>query len=136
MAAVTSACRGHWIDADEDRPLTAHNMHRRTSIGLEDHQSLTDAVAGLSPSVAKQGPEREAPTSTMKEPPMKSPFSEPTPPTELTVVGENKQDPSQLLVMGVDGSYYAYSLTDGDARVVEPDDRWNIEPVSSQDLFA
>jgi len=67
---------------------------------------------------------------------MKSPFSEPTPPTELAVVGENKLDPSQLLVMGVDGSYYAYSLPDGTARVIDPDDRWTIEPVSSQDLFA
>lgn len=67
---------------------------------------------------------------------MKSPFSQPTPPTELAVVGENKRDPSQLLVMGADGSYYAYSLPDGDTRAVEPDDHWTIEPVSSQDLFA
>lgn len=67
---------------------------------------------------------------------MKIPFSDPTPPNELAVVGENKDDPSQLLVMGTDGSYYAYSLSDEDARVVDPDDHWVVEPVSSQELFA
>ncbi len=66
---------------------------------------------------------------------MKSPFSDPTPPNELAFVGENKDDPTQLLVMGTDGSYYAYSLPDGDTRVVEPDDHWNVEPTSSQELF-
>lgn len=71
----------------------------------------------------------------LEGPPMKIPFSDPAPPTELAVVGENKDDPSQLLVMGTDGSYYAYSLSDGGARVVEPDDHWVVEPVPSQDLF-
>lgn len=67
---------------------------------------------------------------------MKIPFSDPTPPTELAVAGENKDDPSQLLVMGTDGSYYAYSLANGDTRVVEPDDHWVVEPVPSPELFA
>ncbi|HEV2067787.1 MAG TPA: hypothetical protein VGR08_13215 [Thermomicrobiales bacterium] len=66
---------------------------------------------------------------------MKIPLSNSTPPNELTVVGENKDDPSQLLMMGTDGNYYAYSLPDEAWRVVEPDDRWVIEPVSSSELF-
>lgn len=67
---------------------------------------------------------------------MKSPFSNPTPPNELAVVGENKDDSSQLLVMSNDGTYYAYSLPDGNARIVEPDDHWSIEPIASDELFA
>jgi heat shock protein HspQ len=67
---------------------------------------------------------------------MKSPFSEPTPPNELAVVGENKEDPFLLLLMGTDGSYYAYSLSDGNTKVVEPDDHWHIEPPSVQEFFA
>ncbi|CAA9280025.1 MAG: hypothetical protein AVDCRST_MAG93-3127 [uncultured Chloroflexia bacterium] len=66
---------------------------------------------------------------------MKSPFSDSTPPNELTVVGENKDDPTQLLTMGTDGSYYAYSLADEDWRAVEPDDRWVVEPVSNPGFF-
>ena len=66
---------------------------------------------------------------------MKSPFSDPILPIELAVVGVNKDDPSQLLVMGTDGSYYSYSLPDGDARQVEPDDHWAIEPIASEELF-
>lgn len=67
---------------------------------------------------------------------MKSPFPESSPPNELAVVGENKDDPTLLLLMGTDGSYYAYSLPDGSTREVEPDDRWDVEPASIQDLFA
>ncbi len=66
---------------------------------------------------------------------MKIPFANTTPPTELAVVGENKDDPSQLLTLGTDGSYYAYSLADEDWRAVEPDDRWVVEPVSSQEFL-
>lgn len=66
---------------------------------------------------------------------MKIPISNPTPPNELMVVGENKENPSQLLTMGTDGSYYAYSLVDEAWSVVEPDDRWVVEPASNQELF-
>jgi len=52
------------------------------------------------------------------------------------VVGENKDDPSQLLTMGTDGSYYAYSLPDGATQPVEPDEGWVMESDSPQDLFA
>lgn len=66
---------------------------------------------------------------------MKLPFSNPTPPNELAFVGENRDDPSQLLAMGTDGSYYVHSLSDGETRIIEPDDHWVLEPVPSQELF-
>jgi hypothetical protein len=68
--------------------------------------------------------------------PMKSPFSQPDPPIELAVVGENRDDPSLLLLLGIDEKYYAYSLSDGDTRAVEPDDHWDIQPALIQNLFA
>lgn len=49
-------------------------------------------------------------------------------PTELTVVGEDRDDPLLLLLLGDDGRYYAYSLTDGETAPVEPDQRWH--PIS------
>ena len=68
---------------------------------------------------------------------MKSPFPEPssTPPNELAVVGEKKEDPSELLLLGSDGHYYAYSLPDGDPEEVEPDDEWEIETTLTEELF-
>jgi hypothetical protein len=66
---------------------------------------------------------------------MGNPLSDDTPPNELAVVGEHKDDPLQLLVMGTDGHYYAWSLPDGETREVEPDETWDMEPTSSEDLF-
>ena len=67
---------------------------------------------------------------------MINPLAPPTPPTELAVVGEHKHDPEQLLLLGADGHYYAYSLPDDRTAPVEPDETtWSIEPASSQELF-
>lgn len=66
---------------------------------------------------------------------MKSPFSDPTPPNDLAVIGENKHDPSQLLLLGADGHYYAYSLPEGETEEVDPDDDWEVESTASQELF-
>jgi len=67
---------------------------------------------------------------------MTVPFAETPPPTELAVVGESKDDPSQLLLLGEDGHYYAYSLPDGATRSVEPDDTWDVETSPEPELFA
>jgi hypothetical protein len=68
---------------------------------------------------------------------MTNPLAAPTPPTELTVVGEHKTDPDQLLLLGTDGHYYAYSLPDDRTTPVEPDDStWSIEASSSHDLVS
>lgn len=60
----------------------------------------------------------------------------PTPPNELAVVGENKDDPEQLLLRDAEGNYYAYSLPEEDPRPVDPDERWTVEEESIPDLFA
>lgn len=68
---------------------------------------------------------------------MKSPFSDHTPPIDLAVIGENKHDPSQFLLLGADGHYYAYSLLGGETEEVDPneDDDWEVESSASQELF-
>ncbi len=65
---------------------------------------------------------------------MINPLYSSTPPTELAVVGENKDDPEQLLLLGSDGNYYAYGLVDGNTQPVEPDDHWSVENESGQEL--
>lgn len=47
-------------------------------------------------------------------------------PTELLVVGEDRDDPRNLLLLGDDGQFYAWSLLDDDTEVVEPDQRWRL----------
>ncbi len=47
-------------------------------------------------------------------------------PTELLVVGEDRNDPRNLLLLGDDGLYYAWSLLDDDTELVEPDQRWRL----------
>ncbi len=64
-----------------------------------------------------------------------NPLSASTPPNELAVVGENKDDPEQLLLLGSDGNYYVYSLPDDSTQPVVPDDHWSVEPASPGDLF-
>ena len=72
---------------------------------------------------------------TLKVPAMIFPRSSSTPPTELAVVGESKDDPQQLLLLGSDGNYYAYGLADGNTQLVDPDDHWSVENESGQELF-
>lgn len=49
-------------------------------------------------------------------------------PNEFTVVGEHKEDESELLVMGADGKYYEYDLHRDRLSPVEPDEQWEIFP--------
>jgi hypothetical protein len=55
-------------------------------------------------------------------------------PIEFTVVGEHRDDQSQLLVMGTDGKYYGYAAARDLFSPVEPDERWVIQQ-RSDDLF-
>lgn len=64
---------------------------------------------------------------------MKNPQSDSTPPNELSVVGENKDDPSELLLLGTDGNYYAYSLPADNIHQVDPDEHWDVEPAPPQE---
>lgn len=45
----------------------------------------------------------------------------------FAVVGEHRDDPDHLLVLGDDGSYYDYAVTTGQAALVEPDQTWTTD---------
>lgn len=45
-------------------------------------------------------------------------------PNEFTVVGENREDASELLVLGTDGKYYGYTPASEEFAPVEPDEHW------------
>ena len=46
----------------------------------------------------------------------------------FAVVGEHRQEPSRLLLIGDDGHYYAYGAADGQPVEVEPTDEWQLDP--------
>lgn len=45
---------------------------------------------------------------------------------EFTVIGEHRENPLELLVLGADGGYYGYRLSHEDVLPVEPDENWII----------
>lgn len=47
-------------------------------------------------------------------------------PNEFTVVGESRDDETQLLVVGTDGMYYGYHPAREQFLPVEPDDGWTM----------
>lgn len=49
-------------------------------------------------------------------------------PTVFAVVGENRDDPDRLLLLGADGRHYQYDLPAGTATPVVPDDGWVLDP--------
>ena len=63
-------------------------------------------------------------------------MSDATPPNEFAVVGENKDDPDQLLLQDPNGAYYALTLPDGEARPIAPDEHWSVETDTTDDVFS
>jgi hypothetical protein len=47
--------------------------------------------------------------------------------TVFAVVGEHRDDPDRLLLLGADGRHYAYPLPDGPAAPVDPDEEWALD---------
>lgn len=47
-------------------------------------------------------------------------------PNEFTVIGEDTNDATRLLVVGTDGRYYGYFPAEERIVPVEPDDRWQL----------
>ncbi len=45
----------------------------------------------------------------------------------FAVVGELRDDPNHLLVLGEDGSYYDYALSTGHATPTDPDESWSAD---------
>ena len=66
---------------------------------------------------------------------MNLPLPAPQPPTEFLVVGEHRDDPLHLLLLGADGRHYVYSLPDGSTSPVKPDDGWRLEVTETDELF-
>lgn len=46
---------------------------------------------------------------------------------EFQVIGELRDDPHQLLLLGSDGHSYGYDIISGDIRELEPDDSWAVD---------
>lgn len=49
-------------------------------------------------------------------------------PTEFTVIGEHKEDKTQLLVLGADGEYYGYFPERELFLPIKPDENWVVYP--------
>lgn len=47
--------------------------------------------------------------------------------TVFAAIGEHRDDPDRLLLLGADGHHYAYPLPDGPASPVEPGDEWLVD---------
>jgi hypothetical protein len=60
---------------------------------------------------------------------------DPVPPIELTVVGERRNNPARLLLLGTDNNYYEYSPDMGSPVFTVPDDEWVIETLAVEHLY-
>ncbi len=58
---------------------------------------------------------RPVPPASLGDPEMTNIFA---------VVGEHRENPDHLLVLGDDGTYYDYALTTGQTAATEPDESW------------
>ncbi len=56
-------------------------------------------------------------------------------PNEFFVVGENRDDVTELLLLGTDGRYYEYHPAHERLSPTEPDEHWDMFP-SMDDLEA
>ena len=45
----------------------------------------------------------------------------------FAVVGEHREEPARLLLIGDDGHFYAYATTNGEPTAVEPTDEWELD---------
>lgn len=45
----------------------------------------------------------------------------------FVAVGQLRDDPDCLLLLGADGRHYVQALPDGEPEPVEPDERWQLD---------
>ncbi|MCC6313567.1 MAG: hypothetical protein IT337_06105 [Thermomicrobiales bacterium] len=45
----------------------------------------------------------------------------------FAAIGQRRDDPYTLLLLGSDGRHYAQALPDGDPAPIEPDDGWDVD---------
>jgi hypothetical protein len=62
-------------------------------------------------------------------------FSTPSTPVELAVIGEHSDDPDQLLLLGDNGHYYAFSVATDHLQQVELTDRWEVQTALTDEVF-
>jgi hypothetical protein len=55
----------------------------------------------------------------------------PARPTIFAVVGERRDDPNRLLLLGDDGRLYDLPLPDGPPVPAEPDGAWAVDPAGA-----
>ena len=53
---------------------------------------------------------------------------------DFQVIGELKDDPEHLLLLGDDGRCYAMDALTGDLTVLEPDDSWALDAIENASL--
>lgn len=46
----------------------------------------------------------------------------------FAVVGEHREEPSRLLLLGDDGHFYAFGSSAGQPTEVQPTDEWELDP--------
>ena len=50
----------------------------------------------------------------------------------FAVVGEHREDPNSLLLLGADGQHYAHRLPDGPITPIEPDEHWTVDEITPE----
>ena len=50
---------------------------------------------------------------------------------EFQVIGELRNNPHRLLLLGNDGACYAYDIVGGGIDPLEPDDSWSVDVIES-----
>lgn len=48
---------------------------------------------------------------------------------DFQVIGERKDDPGHLLLMGDDGQWYDFDIAQGEIALIDPDDSWAMDVV-------
>ena len=54
----------------------------------------------------------------------------------FAVVGEHREEPSRLLLLGDDGHFYAYATNEAEPTQVEPTEEWEIDGEAAAAAFA
>jgi hypothetical protein len=74
---------------------------------------------------------RHRPCVDTHQRPVHPSHGDPAMPNVFSVIGENRDDPDHLLMLGSDGQHYDYRVTDGTTTPTDPaaaPDDWAVDP--------
>ena len=54
---------------------------------------------------------------------------------DFQVIGELRENPLHLLLLGTDGACYAYDMVNGDITELEPDDSWAVDVIETASVL-